>query len=135
MGAGGGGTEVVGGGAALEVAGRAVGREGCRDRRGGATTCVGGREGKITGLRGRLGDSGRLSVHKTGAGMVALDARRFRRPMTSEARSFAVLKDATALVSSTVVLSAISSAMDASTAVSSLVALSVAVSSVVALWA
>jgi hypothetical protein len=55
--------------------------------------------------------------------------------MTSEARPFAVLKDAAAPVLSTVVLSSISSAMDASTAVSSLAALSAAVSSVVALWA
>jgi hypothetical protein len=62
-------------------------------------------------------------VHETGAGVVALDSRRFWRPVTSEARAFAVLNDVTAPVSLAVVSSAISSAMDASTAVSSVAAL------------
>jgi hypothetical protein len=63
--------------------------------------------------------------------MVALDARCFEQPVTSEARAFAVLKDATAPVSSAVV----SSVLVASGAVSSLAALSAMASSVAALWA
>lgn len=42
-------------------------------------------------------------MHKTGAGVVVLNGRHFRRPMTSEARLFAVLKDATARILSSVI--------------------------------